>query len=954
MQYHTENDGLVNALKDVATAVTGSFDLDTLLQGIVETCTKFSNASRGALFLYDKAKGTLIMRAEKGYASGMRFNATYPKKDGDHSYEGEGLTPYIFNSRETLVLNSPKEITSHPAHQGKYDSQQYPGKEKCQSFIGIPLIDSDANIPIGVLKIENTIDRKPTRKFSDHEKEIFVLLSEIASMSISKFQKQLLKIGTSIDRLTKVLHGTDSLKVKLRNIAATFKDISHAEATSVWLKRNNGEKLVCEAGVGYFKNLEDTGSYSLKSINENDRIGLTAWIAVSGNTVNIKSNKELKSHPQHKGKFDDTNYPKPKIKICESFIGVPLKIGEETIGVIKADNRLPDTENRVYFSEEEAQIFSYLALITAIVVKNHQEFEKASFHDKQLIELYKIGTECSHINTPNEVYWHLLVGLTHEKGLKFNRAILFDVNDRAAPVLTGRMAIGPLDIKEGKSLQTDLNSGNVVLELDDCKLEYKNNNYKTPQSKLQAYIEDIEINLTERSEVYKKIIVPNVPTVRFINPTKLSKIFQEFLTKIGSIPFNHKIALFSFSDIDSQPILGLCDFVYSKPNTSKFILNVLDTFINQIALSIARLRLSTAEEASREKAWKEFSGTTAHRIGTETSCMSGAIDIVKRNLDKNNIEKVKEYLPNLDAALDRLIFAVKEYTELTKPPEFHRQKLDFGKLLDEAVQDINAEINDNILLQLDISDNIKFFYGDYDRLKYVIKEIIHNAIVELQDGGKIIIKANINDDTIEVSITDTGNGIKDEILDRIFERAYKSRRYGTGLGLWIVKEYIKDHEGTVKASNIQPHGACFSLTLPIKNNIISKRLLIVEDTEEQSNYIHEMINEDFPYMKIDIVRNENDAIRYLDDNKYHFVITDIKLDECGGKKDGGLDVLKHIQEKKYNIKSIVITAHYGMTITRKDGSEVPVLQQARELGAADCINRVDRKYLSKLRDAIYE
>ncbi len=628
MNYVTQTDETkktINALKDIAIAVTGSFDLDSLLQNIVETCIKLSSASRGALFLYDENTKELVMRAEKGNVPGLKYEAKYSVEPHSNN-NAIGLTQHIFLTNEPLTLNHPEDITKHPAHIGKYDKKQS-GEGKCQWLLGIPLRNPKTQLPIGVLKVENTIDREPAVKFSSQEAEILSMIADIATPAILKFQYRSSKIKESTNRLSKVLKGTEEpLEIKLREIVSAFKDITKADGASIWLVE--GSRLVCRSGVGHYEKLEGKAYYDLTfDINDAKKVGLTAWIARTGEFVNLKSNKELISHPQHRGTYDADNYPNPSKERCESFIGAPLKFGDNIIGVIKADKRIPDDDHpEPFFTDEEAQVFSYLMAITATVVQNHQDFEKARAYDKQLLNLYGLGAECLNIDQPNVIFEFLLLGLTHRDGVGFNRAILFDY-DKAESCLTGKVAVGQLSYKEGRYKQKEFDGGNVH-SLDYCINKIKAEGKRSGSPKLQAFVESQKLKLSVDCSLYKLVDNEEQPKYDCLRiDEETSPDLRKFLNEIESTKVNKgKFFAFSFQNIDGQVMVGFCDFVYSPAEFSDFRIKEAQTFVNQVSLAVSRLNLKRAKDQEFQRR-EEQSNRITNVLANLTSAVAGKFEM---------------------------------------------------------------------------------------------------------------------------------------------------------------------------------------------------------------------------------------------------------------------------------------------------------------------------------------
>ncbi|MDP8212117.1 MAG: ATP-binding protein, partial [Candidatus Zapsychrus exili] len=123
-------------------------------------------------------------------------------------------------------------------------------------------------------------------------------------------------------------------------------------------------------------------------------------------------------------------------------------------------------------------------------------------------------------------------------------------------------------------------------------------------------------------------------------------------------------------------------------------------------------------------------------------------------------------------------------------------------------------------LTISIPQNIPNILADETRIKQVVLNLIDNAIKYNNPNGEILITANETNDSVKVDITDTGIGIPQKDLPRLFERFYRvdkarSRELGgTGLGLSIVKHIIQAHNGEVSVQSIEGQGSTFSFTLP--------------------------------------------------------------------------------------------------------------------------------------------
>jgi two-component system phosphate regulon sensor histidine kinase PhoR len=108
---------------------------------------------------------------------------------------------------------------------------------------------------------------------------------------------------------------------------------------------------------------------------------------------------------------------------------------------------------------------------------------------------------------------------------------------------------------------------------------------------------------------------------------------------------------------------------------------------------------------------------------------------------------------------------------------------------------------------------------DTDRMQQVMSNLLHNAIKFTLPGGRIIVSAQKVENAVRVSIQDTGVGIPDEDVPRIFERFYKADRArsggGTGLGLSIARHIVEGHGGKIGLESRLGEGSTFFFTIPV-------------------------------------------------------------------------------------------------------------------------------------------
>jgi signal transduction histidine kinase len=155
--------------------------------------------------------------------------------------------------------------------------------------------------------------------------------------------------------------------------------------------------------------------------------------------------------------------------------------------------------------------------------------------------------------------------------------------------------------------------------------------------------------------------------------------------------------------------------------------------------------------------------------------------------------------------------------EMTFQPE------DIARLIKETVTAVTPKSTaKGLTLNADLPDNLPRVNIDNHRIKQVLYNLLENAVSHTPKDGKINVTVQANEGMMQVSVTDTGEGIPQKDLPLIFERFYrvdKSRTRatgGSGLGLTIAKRLIEAHGGKIKAESKPGQGSTFTFFLPVK------------------------------------------------------------------------------------------------------------------------------------------
>lgn len=169
--------------------------------------------------------------------------------------------------------------------------------------------------------------------------------------------------------------------------------------------------------------------------------------------------------------------------------------------------------------------------------------------------------------------------------------------------------------------------------------------------------------------------------------------------------------------------------------------------------------------------------------------------------------------------VERMTHMLQELIEFTKPTGLRPKlkALDFARYMNPLAEEIRQEIADRgVKLVLETAPPNVEVHIDPQRLSRLFYNLLNNAVEEMPDGGKIVLRFDVTPAELRVDVTDTGKGVAPEIAKSLFHPfTTHGKDHGTGLGLTICKKIVEDHGGRIWASSEPGQGATFSFTLPL-------------------------------------------------------------------------------------------------------------------------------------------
>ncbi|MFC2160910.1 ATP-binding protein [Acidobacteriota bacterium] len=222
-------------------------------------------------------------------------------------------------------------------------------------------------------------------------------------------------------------------------------------------------------------------------------------------------------------------------------------------------------------------------------------------------------------------------------------------------------------------------------------------------------------------------------------------------------------------------------------------------------------------DMSKKVAWAEMARKVAHEIKNPlTPIQLSAEHLINVYNDKseNFDAALKESTSYIIHEVENLRRIAHEFLETSKEGELKKDILDLQDIINETIAPYKNILTKRIQIKEHIRGEDFLFSGDKVKIKIALRNILTNAIEAIHKKGAISISLSRKNKILKLVIQDTGTGIGQDMLNRIFEPYFSTKDVGTGLGLPIAKKIIEDHKGSIEAMSQKNKATTITIRLP--------------------------------------------------------------------------------------------------------------------------------------------
>ncbi|MBW1671125.1 MAG: hypothetical protein JRJ43_04315 [Deltaproteobacteria bacterium] len=407
----------------------------------------------------------------------------------------------------------------------------------------------------------------------------------------------------------------------------------------------------------------------------------------------------------------------------------------------------------------------------------------------------------------DEILQAVLVGVTVEEGLGFNRAFLFQLNTEKK-YMEGKLAIGPASPEDAGRIWAEISKKQLSLFeiLDDVRGAFYDKTHPLNQLVVQ-----IKVPLSEKDHILVRAV--NERSAFWVGGKNenVSVAPEDLMQILGADEF--AVAPL-FVQEDAYGVILADNFVTGRPIDQGDV-DALQLFAGLASIAVGKTRMcemleervqalrtlndevernkDQLVEAERYAALGRMSDQLLHEIRNPLATIGGMAKILKRKLKDSELINYAETMVRESERVEKTLTAIFDFTEI---PELNPELVRVCDLIKASLALLQSELDrHNITLNVDLPDLEPVLFLDRTYIQQAFLSILKNAVEAMPEGGILTVSVSTPERNVEIKITDTGLGMARGHLNRAGEPFFTTKTHGLGLGLSLAKRVIELHDG---------------------------------------------------------------------------------------------------------------------------------------------------------------
>jgi PAS domain S-box-containing protein len=653
------------------------------------------------------------------------------------------------------------------------------------SELAVPI--KTGNKVLGVLNVES---RKPAA-FKEEDVKLLGILASHAAIAISNLRRR----GglDAINAFGRSLINAKGIEEVCTLTLDAMQNLLRFKHVCILLVEGEKLKLIASCGVPHSPQLE---------LPLNGNKGVTVKAVKTGKPVIVPDTGKEEA------------YVKGTAEGILSELAVPIKVGNKVLGVLNVESH-----KLAAFDEDDKKRLEILASYVAIAISNIRRQESLTLLSKRLEQLMISSTKIMQIKGAHKRL-KAVAKTIHKLGWRKVVISLMDESlERKDMVAVG---LTKEEIKLLKERKIPRNAWRELLnpKFERCKIgEFYYMQWNDPWIKENFY-QFLPVNSSEEAAAHTGI------------PSELSN--QGILFAPLRTPDGRTVGIISMRD----PVDG------RKPTRESLI--PLELFIHNAAIIIENAQLiENLEKARKElkryasqleqkveertrtlidfqdrllKAQRlavigELAGMVGHDLRNPLTSITGAAYYLKKRLAEKCDGKIMEMIELIEKNIAYSNKIVNDLLDYSREVKLDLTETSPKTMVEEALSCVEIPKSIQVVNKAKSPVKIKV---DFEKMKRIFINLIRNAVEAMPNGGTLTVKSRKRGDKIEFTFSDTGVGMSEEVLKKLWTPLFTTKAKGMGFGLPVCKRFVEAHGGSIRAESTLGKGTTFTVTIPIE------------------------------------------------------------------------------------------------------------------------------------------
>ena len=209
----------------------------------------------------------------------------------------------------------------------------------------------------------------------------------------------------------------------------------------------------------------------------------------------------------------------------------------------------------------------------------------------------------------------------------------------------------------------------------------------------------------------------------------------------------------------------------------------------------------------------------AHEIKNPLGSIGIHMQLIQKALERiehDEVEQIQAYVDVVNEEVERLNRIVVDFLFAVRPMDTNLEDRELNPIVHDLLEFVRFELEEaGITIVEELADDLPMLEIDEKYLKQALLNIVKNAISAMPEGGTLTVSTQQKGDEVLLKIEDTGVGMSEEVLNKIFEPYFTTKDFGSGIGLTLVYKVVKEHMGDISVVSHEGKGSSFTITFPV-------------------------------------------------------------------------------------------------------------------------------------------